>query len=291
MFCRYTSLSTATQAQVLSDIVALYTGSITDKNLLSASCDKANTELITTVAGGWTVHDAAAGTNAQVLKAPIYDNVNQFKYIYISTNATSYIQFQTYETWNATTHTGTNPNQTSGANVQFRITNYTTPFILHMASSVRFAYLQTQVGTTFGSTASTAGFAFEYTRWSPWDTTAAGYMPVVCAGSTSGTPSFCRHKNNSGTDFTSSSAGSFNTPIGSAVYKVYNSAGILTIPIMSLFCSSPSNGHFGGNITEQSGVYITANSLGSTGDELTISGVTYSYQPTSGINGLIIPKV
>lgn len=289
MYCRYVTTTTPTQAQVLDDLVKLFTGQVTDKNVLSASCDKTITELVTTTAAGWTVHDAAAGTNIQVLKAPIYDNPAQFKYLWISTAVTTSIEFRLYEGWNATTHVGTNPASTSITNTGQRVPSYSTSFTILLASSERFAYAYT-IGASAGNSAGVQpATVYEYTRWSPWDTTAAGYLPVTGNVSTGGNTTLCRFKNSVGTD-TIPGTGTFLTPLGAnGVSKIYNASGQLVIPLVSMFVNNAANGHFGGNITEQCGIYTTATNLGSDGDELTVAGTTYIYTK-NGFSAGLIPK-
>lgn len=289
MYCRYVSTTTATQAQVLSDIVSLMTGSVTDKNNLSASCDKSNTELVTTTAGGWTVHDAAAGTNTQVLKAAVADNPSQFKYLWISTAATTYIEFRLYEGWNATTHTGTNPVSTTSSTTGQRITNYTTAFTVFLASSNRFHYAYTMGGSSNnGNTSSYPAITFEHTRWSPWDTVSNGYLPTAGTGNSS--PAWCRVRGTNGSDLTAQS-GSCYTPVGTAnLTKVVNAAGVSIIPAMSLIVSAGNVGAYGGNVTDLSGVMVTCNGLGSAGDELSLNSTTYIYGPNIGGGYVLIPK-
>jgi len=71
---------------------------------------------------GWSVHDAAAGTNQKVIKCPYPTamGAGKFCYVRISTNGsaanmgengtanTFVLVFDVFEAWNATTHVGTN---------------------------------------------------------------------------------------------------------------------------------------------------------------------------------------
>ena len=68
--------------------------------------------VLTTAPGGWSIHDAAAGTNAKCYKSLQKDGTSYTYMVLdwnttISTGVTGLI-VRLYEDWNATTHTGTN---------------------------------------------------------------------------------------------------------------------------------------------------------------------------------------
>jgi hypothetical protein len=110
MQAKYVALGSYTQANLISDLAAILCGAqVAD---LSATCDKANTTIVSTVAPGWTLVDANASNLGKVISAP--DMNGNPKYVYIYASGTSQIAIRVYETWNSTTHTGTNP---SGAYV------------------------------------------------------------------------------------------------------------------------------------------------------------------------------
>ena len=106
MYAVYNYAAGATAANVASDMIKLMTGE-TNKANLSADCVQANTSIVSTVAAGWTVHDAAAGTNTQVLKALCADGTT-WKYYKFGVTSTTATVANHYESWNATTHAGTN---------------------------------------------------------------------------------------------------------------------------------------------------------------------------------------
>lgn len=112
MHAKYVSTSTATIAQIIADIAALIVGSTVAS--LSASCDKANTTLISTVAPGWTVFDAAAPATGQVITAPDADGLTT-KFVRIFAGNALSIDMQLYDSWNAVTHAGVNPSNSFGA--------------------------------------------------------------------------------------------------------------------------------------------------------------------------------
>lgn len=107
MYAIYTPTLTATAANVLADLVLIFTGT-TNTALLSGGCDIANTTILTTYnVAGWTVHDAAAGTNKVVLKAPCAHDATIFKYVSIDTNTAGLVKLDMHQGWDAGTHTST----------------------------------------------------------------------------------------------------------------------------------------------------------------------------------------
>jgi hypothetical protein len=106
MYAVYNYKAGSTQAQVLSDIISILTGT-TNVASLSASCVQSNTSITSTVAAGWSVWDASAGTNWQMLRTLAQDGVT-YKYWGIQLNGISTFLCFIAETWNASTHAGTN---------------------------------------------------------------------------------------------------------------------------------------------------------------------------------------
>ena len=104
MYLKYLPAAGATAIQVWQDLCDSLTG-VPIANL-SASCDKTNSQLVASIsATPWTMHDAAASASSKVLKSQNADGT--YKYLSIS-YATTTITCMVYETWNATTHAGTN---------------------------------------------------------------------------------------------------------------------------------------------------------------------------------------
>lgn len=104
MYAVYCYNINSTPVSVLGDLIKIITGE-TNKANLSALCVQANTSIISTVPAGWTVHDAFAASNAQVVRALNQDGIT-YKYCYWSTTSAQ-LQQATYETWDASLHTGT----------------------------------------------------------------------------------------------------------------------------------------------------------------------------------------
>ena len=104
MYAKYVSTTTSVGAQVINDLALLLSGS--PISALSASCDKINSTLVSTVAPGWTLLDSAAPASGCMLSAPDIDGLTtKFVYLY---PAVSELRIGSYETWNAVAHTGTN---------------------------------------------------------------------------------------------------------------------------------------------------------------------------------------
>ena len=106
MYAVYNYAAGATTANILADVIKLLTGE-TNKANLSAACVQANTSITSTVSAGWTVHDAAAGTDYQVIKSLCADGTT-YKYYGLKVDSATALRPLTYESWNATTHAATN---------------------------------------------------------------------------------------------------------------------------------------------------------------------------------------
>lgn len=107
MYAVYNYKAGSSVTNLINDLVKLATGE-TNKANLSADCVQANTTIISTVAAGWTVHDADAGANSQVIKCLQADGTTMKYFRLTGVSNTSY-RGTAYESWNATSHTGTNP--------------------------------------------------------------------------------------------------------------------------------------------------------------------------------------
>ncbi len=108
MYVKYTWLTTATEAQVRSDIIAIVAGATSTAGL-SASCDTANTTWIsTTISTNWAVYDVAPATTqggyatgtSQVLRSLNLDGTS-YKYAQIGL-ASGILSMVGWENWNNT---------------------------------------------------------------------------------------------------------------------------------------------------------------------------------------------
>jgi hypothetical protein len=183
MYAKYAYLANVTQAQVLSDVVAILTGE-TNKANLSAGCDQANTEISAAYeVAGWTVHDAAASTNSQVLKAACDGDAAQFKYMRISTATSGNIWSGLYEAWNATTHVGTNvaPNSDSTSYGQ-RYATAAAGTLYISASANRALFYGVYSGGNGNLTYLSSSGVLEFDRGYTWCAVGQGFMPACFFG-------------------------------------------------------------------------------------------------------------
>jgi hypothetical protein len=216
MYARYQYNSGATQANILADIVKIFTGE-TNKANLSASCNQALTVITASVAAGWTVHDAAASSTSQVLKAPYSDNGSAYKYVELKATSTSAFDVFGYETWNATAHTGTN--KTGNTSSPQPWTSSSTGFFLLFSSS-KFLAIVGQYGTTYGA-GSYKGMTIvaEHSREQPWNdgTSYPSFTAIVSTGDClNGNKQayFTRVKDTNGYDLTGTSAVTYLVTVG-----------------------------------------------------------------------------
>jgi hypothetical protein len=264
MYTVYTYNSTAnggTVGNIIADVCAIYCGETNPANLSSA-CNKPLTNILATTPAGWTMHDAAAGGGARVVRAPCVDDPSNFKYLRISeSSATLYLHG--FETFNATTHVGTNmtANASSTSSTDAQTLDLTNGGEIYLASSARFLILvknsPAAASSQWGS--SSRGFYIfaETSRLQPWDTVAASYPRGVLIHSYQALSSskhvyFSRVKNASGSDLISSSASAYfgtigvsrddlssttHFPSGSST-KVRNASGTFEIPFLPLYLVS-----------------------------------------------------
>lgn len=231
MYASYWYNAGATAGNVLSDVVALLAGETTVNNL-STSCNKTNTTITASVrAAGWSVHDASAGTNAQVLKAAIADNESQFKYLRLSTNASGYLIASLYEDWDADAHSGTNMAYSSETSGSLQQVNLDTGGRIEISSSARHAcFFGKTFGGSWGSNSLYPTCIFERTRLSVWDTASAGYLPAIFTNGPISTGYECRRLNSdTGLNITSNNAivNIFTTLPSTGVSIIVNDIAIL----------------------------------------------------------------
>ena len=179
MFSQYTYNAGSTLSNILSDIILILTGE-TNKNNLSSDCYLSGTTIWSDVAAGWTIHDAAAGTNAQCIKALCEDGVT-YKYVVIDMNDSSYLMSKVYEGWDAVVHSGTNISYYSNSLDNSQRYNLTNGGKMFIGASNRYCVFWSWTsGFGYGSSSTSGAVGcLERTRGSPWDTTANGYPPYV----------------------------------------------------------------------------------------------------------------
>jgi len=174
MYCKYAWNAGATAANVLADITAILTGT-TDKTGLSASCDQTNTNIISTIAAGWELYDDTAGTNRKCVRTAIHDDVTNYLYVTVDTNTANKILIAAFESWNASTNTGTNQVASSDTNNYITVALASAGYVLFFATPKGLGFTTSAGGTGVGNCV----FFCQRTRKSAWDTVANGYPPIA----------------------------------------------------------------------------------------------------------------
>ncbi|MBF0108674.1 MAG: hypothetical protein HQL76_05825 [Magnetococcales bacterium] len=293
MYAKYVYNAGSTVANVLSDVTALLTGE-SDLNNLSTRCNKGQSALVADVAAGWLLHDATAGTNARALKAPLADNPNAFKFVVLDFNTSGYVLTKVYETWNNTTHTGTNLCANSDQTPFSQRLDLTNGGVLHLCASARFLMIASFYGGTWGSSSYNGpSGCFERTRVCPWDTVAAGWPPFIFANlgywaynDTSATSP--RKPSRTGAILTGASAGLnanvipfgslswFMTNLSGVDQKVPDDAGGSFIPFSPILLVDSGNMpmHYG-EITSLCDLWVLPQGVAANLDVIQKSGVNY----------------
>lgn len=176
MYCKYVYVAGVSTAQIAADLAALVTGE-TNLGHLSAACDTSHSELVTTVAAGWTIHDAAPGGDYKVVKAPWADGLG-YKYVNLGCSST-HVFTKGYENWNASTHTGFHLITLSDTSTYAQQLNLSTGGRLYLFVNARSLFILSILanGTVGGSTFPGPSGLLEHTRQLPWDTAANGIGP------------------------------------------------------------------------------------------------------------------
>lgn len=285
MFAIYTTAGACSQAQFLSDMVALATGE-TNKANLSAGCNQAATSIFAGYqVAGWSVYDAAAGANAQTLRAQNQDG-STYKYATLNVLSAANFTFTLSESWNSGTHTGTNncvtPNVAWAVSLSFYIYITSKNWFIWNVSNLVGSYIAEfiRLGQPVG---------YPCAVISPPNGGAGATLPGVTVTTINSTVP--RAKNGSGAgDLTVQNVwlnpycigGTQTTSILSpAPYRATNES--VLVPATSWGVQMLAAG------TEILGTcydfYQRAG--GSTGDEISYNGVTYIYWPSGSI---MVPK-
>lgn len=177
MYAKYTYKTTATQAQVLRDLILILTGT-TSTGSLSASCDTANSSIDTTfcTTGNNNDHDSGASANTtQGFRMSVHDDTGTYFYVALTSTATT-LQIGMWDAWNSGTHVGTSPGAASTSTMTVPSIG-TTGGTIHLWSDGKAVFLQTQ-----GSQTTFPLSVVQITRDDAWRTIANGCKPAVCAG-------------------------------------------------------------------------------------------------------------
>ena len=181
MHAKYVYSASATAANILADAIAILTGTTTPASL-SASCNTVTTTISAAYAvAGWSVYDASAGANAQVLRA-LNTDATTYKYLEINTNSAGYFLCKVWESWNSGTHAGTNLAYNSDATNRAQQLDVTNGGVLYIDASAHYAIFHSMktTGNVWGDSAKSGGCGLiERTRLLPFDTTANNYPTAV----------------------------------------------------------------------------------------------------------------
>jgi len=106
MYAVYNYQPNSTTANVLSDLVALLTGT-TDPASLSSDCVTGNTSVTALDAAGWEVYDNDTGTTDRVILRALSQDGIVYNYVQLTLTTTT-LNITTMESWNSATNTATN---------------------------------------------------------------------------------------------------------------------------------------------------------------------------------------
>lgn len=188
MYAKLQISGTATAAQVVTDIVAVLTGT-TDVNALSAQIVKANSQIISMDPAGWTLVGDYL-TTGKVLSAPVADNASQYKYVAIFTSGSS-VAYQLGEGYNAGGKTLTTATASHGLISNYASNTVTFPhgnttFDLYITASARHIGFHTLINSAGNYYSGDLGGVFESTRKDIWNTSSSGFLPAVQTNSSYG---------------------------------------------------------------------------------------------------------
>lgn len=184
----YAASADYTMQDVLSDIVAVLTGTSSVGNL-SANVDPSSS-IDTTIPGGWTLWDDESA-DTKVIRAAVTDDPTKFKYIRLYLSGGN-LYARSYHTWDEVNHTGdfhsqmrSNTTSTIGisplmyGNPANNTSIQTDQTVVLVSSSQAHVGLYCKYQDIFYGG---VFLATEHTRDSLWDTVANGYNPWVYTG-------------------------------------------------------------------------------------------------------------
>lgn len=294
MYATYTYKAGSVAGNIIADIVLMLTGT-TDPLLLSGDCVAGSTTITATELAGWTVHDAVAAANAQVLKAEYSDDAANFKYLYIDTNNNTHVRLNYYEAWNEVAHTGTNPTYDATNTIYSQRLNLAAGGRLDIRATARCFMIWSFQGGVYGNSQNLcASGLLERTRLSPWDTVAAGYPKAVFWMSwvmtTAFVNAYCPRSYDAYAQIDTTTSTAIFPMLISTFSSVYassyaysstqitftpNSAKVAEASLASFRFVNPYYANFGGEVSSLCGVYITRYNFGNPYDTYTVGADTY----------------
>lgn len=272
MYLKYVSMATSTGAQVVADLALLASGGSIAS--CSASCDKVNsTVLANTLAPGWTLFDSAAPLSGAVISCLDYD-ARTTKYARFQLSTATTIAIDCYETYNATTHAGTN------ASLAYTPASYHLTYSAVAVNNImllvepRFVIIGNSAGTLLSG-------VLEVSRDIAYLSNTGSMYPVstavnhtLGANTAVSTSNFCRMKNlTAAGDITGATASvALNTACQSAVQTTPLLDNLETPyhPIYPLFAAK-SNAVIG----RIQNVFMTTGTFGAAFDEVSDGTMTY----------------
>ncbi|MBF0436441.1 MAG: hypothetical protein HQL77_13835 [Magnetococcales bacterium] len=297
MFAKYVYNGGATAANITIDIVKILTGETNLANL-SAQCNTAKSYITSTIAAGWSVHDASAGTNAQCLKAATYDGLG-YKYATISNDGTL-LYMKVYGYWNAATHAGSYLSYSSDISNYCQKVDLTNGGIVWIGSSARFIFMLSHLPATntWGSSTGASPMALlEYTKIMPWYDNASFKGTFGFTSFFTGLiyPGQTKRRTNGMWEISGSYSlqvmGMFGNPasqIGTTYQDFVFDGTNLTFSMGPLYVYGNPNGGdtisgYHGDITSLADIWAIQGSTGCIEDTFTYNGNTYIMMPvTSG---------
>lgn len=312
MYAKYTYSAGATAANILADVVLILTGT-TDKTTLSASCDQANTEILTTYnVAGWTVHDAVSSTKSVITSA---QSDTGSKYLVLDVGASAgFFRAQCCESWNATTHTATNL-ITQGGNPDVYSQKYNTTLggKLLISANARKSIILSFQNSAWGSQSNGSwSGTIERERGNlPWDTVGAAYPLAATISGASGFPATNTFAG-SGlprirdmatlSDITNQQVGldvALKGPstTSNGIYgnsKKYDSTNALAYLVVPIYLQHNSPFFLGGEISTKNDIWFLQAGFGATEDTVVYGGKTMVIFGHSGLSNaygsLLVPK-
>jgi hypothetical protein len=257
--------------------------------------------------GGATITTTSAGSGTHtlwcghqfVLKGVVADDPTTYKYALLDFFGAGFLNLFDYESWNNTTHVGTNLAVLAASTTFNQRITVGTAASFAVSSKSSHIQIQSIVAAGIGSsTANEFAFLWERSRLSPWDTVANAYPPSLCGSSgafvgggngnnSAGKINTPRYKNPNGGDFTGAGnplvylsgdgwqgdvVGSLGT--NSMYKKVPDGVGGFYTPLNEIKCRYALNAFLGGSVSAICDVWTTVaypNNL----DQVTANGKAY----------------
>ena len=281
MFCAYRTNSTLVITEVLADIKKLLTGETNVANL-GASCDKANPTITSTIAAGWTDADPTGVNTKLVLSAPDLDAVTT-KIAVISVPAATWT-IQCAETWNTTTHVGTNLSAVGNGST----ISLSAVLFLYIWATPRYIYILPNQSAAFGVLLSFGELSRSASLSDYYSIGNAKHLHYCNVTGATGATHFTRAKNNTSVGETLGTA-SVSTCLGTylatsnIITPVRQFNETITYTVMPKWLAVSNNTTNYALMSTQVDGYIIVGNTGSTYlDEVTIGGLQYQILAPSG---------